>query len=563
MAPHVDMKHWVPYSELAGTKRLTYDEFRKNLLQFPRSGVLIGCARMSAVFDFGPEANTIASEQATERWIPHLFPPQFVPRVQAFAKQGRVIFFQGQLRYLAAEVMRLPKSDTEDDTYFPDMLLGPLLFCAAELLYAPQPEVTDQLDVMLSLIAMFLPIYEIDSLTEPYMLFIRFYIFLTICIPRLPDHLRTFDPYREFEKAFQFPLKRYYLLVFAFMMHGMMQRDKNLRGDSLGETLTRSWFKHSNLTDEQLTQVFDAVSFRLSDLPDTKKSKGFADFEFLRDKPYFQHNGELYCLDYEYAVAKLESGVIWRVRNKMSDAQRLPYFSFWGHVFEEYVGWLFDHYAEKKLNVFYRSPKKPDGTELCDAIVVCGSEAVLIEIKMATCSAAVRYSGDHAQFGQFLERDLVGTEKKRKGVSQLQNAIRSITGKDAALPECLAGVKKLIPLIITRDDIGSSWMTNGYLNARFQQGLNRKACKPFTVTPLVSMSVGTLERGLAVLAQRSLADILQQRIRGDEYMARPFEAASHFISRYTRHTKKHLDLMDGLIKDMTEEFEMPDQQPLA
>ena len=87
-------------------------------MKFPRSGVLIAIGRISIVFDFGPEANTVASEEVIARWVPKLFPPLFVPRVLALANQGRVVFFQGQLRFLAAEVMRLPKSDTEDETFF-------------------------------------------------------------------------------------------------------------------------------------------------------------------------------------------------------------------------------------------------------------------------------------------------------------------------------------------------------------------------------------------------------------------------------------------------------------
>ena len=54
MASRVDMRHWVPYSEVAGTARLTQAEFRANLIEFPRSGVLIGIARLSMIFDFGP-----------------------------------------------------------------------------------------------------------------------------------------------------------------------------------------------------------------------------------------------------------------------------------------------------------------------------------------------------------------------------------------------------------------------------------------------------------------------------------------------------------------------------
>ncbi len=215
--------------------------------------------------------------------------------------------------------------------------------------------------------------------------------------------------------------------------------------------------------------------------------------------------------------------MIWRVRNALPDKKRLAYFSFWGDVFEEYVQWLFEQYADKDLNAFHRSPQL-GGLPLCDAVVLCGTTAVLMEAKLATCAANVRYSGDHVKMRKFLDGHLVAGTDRKVGVQQLVTAIGKIaTAKKDELPDCLKGVKKLIPLIITRDDIGSSWMTNGYLNARFQEQRQQKAWKQYILPPLVSMSVGTLERGLPSLRKMSVSDVLQQRIRSDEQMSRPFE----------------------------------------
>src|SRR5437868_11906941 len=118
------MRTWLPWSELAKTPRLTLGEFRSVLCQYPRSALLIACARLSVIFNYGPEAETTVNEEATAKWIPILFPPNLVPQVKSFAAQGRVIFFQGQLRYLAAEVMRLEHAHREDSTFVPDAALG-------------------------------------------------------------------------------------------------------------------------------------------------------------------------------------------------------------------------------------------------------------------------------------------------------------------------------------------------------------------------------------------------------------------------------------------------------
>ena len=55
-----------------------------------------------------------------------------------------------------------------------------------------------------------------------------------------------------------------------------------------------------------------------------------------------------------------------------------------------------------------------------------------------------------------------------------------------------------------------------------------------------------------------MSDILEQRIQDDRSMSKPFEAASHYISRGTRHTLRHLDMLDVLTKEMTIEFDMDD-----
>ena len=116
-----------------------------------------------------------------------------------------------------------------------------------------------------------------------------------------------------------------------------------------------------------------------------------------------------------------------------------------------------------------------------------------------------------------------------------------------------------MPLIITKDEIGSSWVTNTYLNARFAKKLNRQKCKRYVVTPLVSMSVSTLERSLAALSDHALSDILEDRIRADRKLGRPFEAASSYVpTGPARKAFKHLEIMENLTDQLVAEFGMVD-----
>jgi hypothetical protein len=461
--------------------------------------------------------------------------------------------------------MRLNPAPTENGTRVPDWALGALLLGAGELLYKKHvADLPDDLDGMANLIAEFLPTFEIDSITDPFLLFLRFYIYLTIIIPRLPLHLRVFDVAAEFEKVFGFTLKLYCQFVYAFTAYAMNERTQIKIGDVPDAGLPISWFRKTILTDEQISAMFDTVCCRLSDLPDKKIVHGYADFEFLKDHPYLRVDDKVYGIDYEYAVAKLESGVLWRVAMSMPTNRRLSYFGFWGDVFEEYVNWIFESYADKCTNAHYSGPRylnDKDNKPICDTIIMCGSTAVLIEVKAATCPASVRYSCDYKLIREFMDNRFVEGTDRPVGVSQLLAAIDNIGMMPKEnLPEWLRGVKKIIPVIITKDDIGSSWMTNAYLNARFQEKLNRLKYKKLKITPLVSMNVASLERAVSAMKEIAFSDIMEDRIREDPKLGRPFEAASSWVPRGTpRKMDKHIEIMKELGAEMQADFGMVDE----
>ncbi|WP_433964470.1 hypothetical protein [Tunturiibacter gelidiferens] len=114
-----------------------------------------------------------------------------VPTLQAYAK-NQVIFFQGQLRYIAPEVLRLQPMSSEELPSPENHQLGELLLRAGELLYQRIPPPSKKYDSIANTISWMLPIYEIDSPIDAMVQFLRFYISLTVSIPRMPEHLRIF-----------------------------------------------------------------------------------------------------------------------------------------------------------------------------------------------------------------------------------------------------------------------------------------------------------------------------------------------------------------------------------
>ena len=554
------MRTWLPWSDLVNGPRVTVQGFQDILRKYPRSSILRACARLSVLFNYGPDAGTTVSDEAVEKWAPLLFHPGLVGRVRDFASQKRVIFFQAQLRYLAAEMIRLKPYGCEDLPPVPDGMLGELMLSAGELLYQQHQKPTEEMDALANLVAQFLPIYEMDSPTEGFIPFLRFYIFLTINIPRLAAGLKTFDIPTLFEKQFGFQLTTYSHFIFCFSMHAMILRGKNSLESALDSGIRMETFKHTKVGQEQVNEMFATVSFDLDALGDSKPPIGYADFEFLRDHPYFLQNGEIFCLDYEFALGKLESGALWRLLKGLDKEQREPYLSFWGSVFEDYVSWLFETYASSEMNKFYPAPRYEDGSneQICDAIIICGSTAILIESKLATCRADVRYSGDYKKVRQFLEDRLVSGTDRRVGVGQLVRALDNITGaRLTSLPPWLSSIKKFIPVIVTKDDIGSSWVVNGYLNKRFKQ--EKKKYKHYIVTPLVSLSISTLERLMKTLEELPFSAVLEGRIQEDKELNRPFEAASKYAqSGIPGRLTAHMKILEELLANVAADFEISD-----
>jgi hypothetical protein len=136
MADAPQLQMWLTWCELTKGPRGTLEEFRTLLGKYPPSAIFIACAKLSIGLNYGPEAEIAANETVTVRWIPILFPSSLVPLVSAYAAQGRAIFFQGQLRMLVTEAMRLnaaPESSASGE----NNEFGELLLRAGEMLYKP------------------------------------------------------------------------------------------------------------------------------------------------------------------------------------------------------------------------------------------------------------------------------------------------------------------------------------------------------------------------------------------------------------------------------------------
>ena len=170
----------------------------------------------------------------------------------------------------------------------------------------------------------------------------------------------------------------------------------------------------------------------------------------------------------------------------------------------------------------------------------------------------MRYAGDYNTMQKYLEDKLVVGTDRPVGVAQLLTAIENLTtGPKERIPAALHRVTKFIPLIVTRDDIASSWVTNNYLNRRFQEKLKPECNASHEITSVVSISVSSLERLMHVMSNHAFSDILEKRIAENPELNAPFESAcKHIPAGATHGMWKHVQVMKGLADRIAKDFGM-------
>jgi hypothetical protein len=221
---------------------------------------------------------------------------------------------------------------------------------------------------------------------------------------------------------------------------------------------------------------------------------------------------------------KMESGVFWSVNGQVDPKKRDQFHAFWGAVFEHYASWLISSSVDGEVNKFFPNPRySTNGLEVCDGIVLSGTSAILIEYKGSTLTAKGKYGGDPSGLDAELKKKFVGTQEARKGVRQLADAIDKLFGRNAR--DQIYGIdltktENVIPLLLTRDDIGSAFNFSAYLNYQFQE-LIRGTDFTRIVTPLSAVSVDDVEVLAPYLVDIPLSEVLMARVAGDKELVFP------------------------------------------
>jgi hypothetical protein len=345
---------------------------------------------------------------------------------------------------------------------------------------------------------------------------------------QLRDSKNFFDIRELFRDANRIDLEPFYALLFGCISRFLTQDKGKSSLSPIDFAVSADFFRTcTSITPDELKSFFESISadsVRYA-LEVQEKNPHRNEFTVLRNRPLFADNGLYYPVDISLLADKMESGVFWSVHGKIPSDKRDRFHQFWGSVFELYSRWLIESSVDGKVNRFFPDPRYAgrDDEQVCDALVVSGRSAVLIECKGSTFTANGKYGGDAKVFDAELKAKLVGTTSRRKGVRQLVDAIQNLFMNKP--PDSINGVDlhevdTVFPVVLTRDDIGHAYNSSAYLNLHFQELVAGRdaVCR---VMPLCCISADDVERLTPYFNDVSLPDILSARIAGDPNLVFP------------------------------------------
>jgi hypothetical protein len=250
--------------------------------------------------------------------------------------------------------------------------------------------------------------------------------------------------------------------------------------------------------------------------------KAHLDFIDMRKKPFLEAaKDSVIALHLGFVQEKLESGLFWAIFNSLNTGEeRAALFTYWGHLFEQYVSQLIAKSLRGSVTTFVPFSRFSDNDEEAfDGVVSGGKYLIVMEYKGGFLNANAKYAEDEDEFVRDLDRKF-GSEKGA-GVEQL---VRKIAALFAANPEKrrpikgldTSNVKVVIPMLVVQDSFVSSEITASCLADLFGTlKRNERLDSRVTYTFPLVMDVSEVEFLKPYLAGQKvyLIDCLMERVR--------------------------------------------------
>jgi hypothetical protein len=514
-----ELGSYVSWAEANNGKPSTLAQFREYLSRYSRSKVVYLCSVLNSFLN--PWEGPKLSLDSHAELLGHAFPPPFAERlIKASMNPAnrRIVFHRQQLLLVAKEAILRCEEQAQD----PLVLrywgkLSAAFLMANDHLHFDHPQTASEEAEMIGMLPNFVLVQEYAGrnllahrVVRAHLMYARF----AAALNGRPEYMNLAHVFQELTGL---SLVEYEALCFGALTRCMKIDLAAFKASPGVFLLSANNFQSTAMPGHKLERFFDEVSATIeafrSDF--TAKDTSLLDFTRFRDKPFVRHGDTLFPIDLGLLAEKIETGPFWRVLTGLPDDRaKKRLHAFWGALFEEYLNWLFSGSVDGNLNVYHHSPKyASNGSQVCDGIIRCGSVAVIMEYKGSTFTARGKYGGGGELLLDEIKKKLVKTEKEKKGVTQLADAIhRMFSRSDPARVEGidLSSVKTVFPVLVTRDEIGGTMLVNYLLNKEFQQILNKKKVRPRRVTPLFCLNADEVEYVSAYLRTVRFPDILQE-----------------------------------------------------
>jgi hypothetical protein len=281
-------------------------------------------------------------------------------------------------------------------------------------------------------------------------------------------------------------------------------------------------------------QFLQNLSIDASDLPgalpplENEKSL-LLDTTFFRAFPVWRYSPEAYlCVDLCFIVEKLASGFYWAVNQALDTKQRKYEFSsLWGQLFEDYVLTLLRYAVPPESGRLIENPfyKHPHHVEAFDAVVLEGTNAIVMQVKGTFAKVAGKYSGEFRPFFEALSEKFGNL--RGAAIRQMATNVRWTFGlpRRRELPDVpVRAVRVVWPVVVVLEPIVGFGLASRLLVERFVKRSRRLVPQADTnVQPPVFVQIEDLE----ILAQHvrdgdfTFVDCLREKLGHDP---------SHFFS---------------------------------
>src|SRR5574340_63469 len=325
------------------------------------------------------------------------------------------------------------------------------------------------------------------------------------------------DIKQAFIRTNNISIEEYTALCAGIMSHYLSLDYVSLRKREVSILLQKSFFDPAIIQPERVSAFMSKVSADENSLKAAFDRRNSGTFEMtpFRNFPLVRQAGDrFFCIDTRFLADKLESGIFWSMLDSLPQKDRTTLHRLWGYSFEAYVNHVLQDAVSSTSSVFMASPVyERTGAQVCDGIIVAGTDAIVLEYKGHTFRAESKYSGDLSALENEINEHLV-----LKGVSQVAAAIEGLFSGESTYRIRgldLSKIKRVFPVIVTRDDLGGSYLMSRYLNGKFKKIINRRSFRPIVICPLFSLSAEGVETLSPYLAYRTFGQILEGWYRND------------------------------------------------